>query len=115
VEELRETVLVARGSVPDTLHRTKLATAVTRAAVAVERTMAAPRFIGRREGERVLIATTQERDVCFINAPPVSWERRHLACVRSGPEARTPRHEWTGAGLTKWTSSWRPRHHFNTA
>ena len=35
-------------------------------------------------------------DVCFVNAPPVlhafPWERRRLACFRSGRDARAPRH-----------------------
>jgi serine/threonine protein kinase len=60
VGELCEAVLMARGSVQDEPYRTKLATAVTRAAVEVERIMAEPRFMVRRDGERVLVATNQE-------------------------------------------------------
>ena len=60
VGELCEAVLTARGSVQDEPYRTKLATAVTRAAVEVERIMAEPRFMVRRDGERVLVATNQE-------------------------------------------------------
>jgi serine/threonine protein kinase len=60
VRELSEAVLMARGSVQDEPHRAKLATAVTRAAVEVERTMAASRFIVRRDGARVLVAMHQE-------------------------------------------------------
>jgi hypothetical protein len=40
-------------------------------------------------------------DVCFVNSLPVPWERRRLACVRSGLEARAPRRLYTGAGLAK--------------
>jgi hypothetical protein len=60
VGELCEAVLTARGSVQDEPHRTKLATAVTRAAVEVERLMAEPRFMVRRDGACVLVATSQE-------------------------------------------------------
>jgi hypothetical protein len=60
VGELCEAVLTARGSVQDEPDRTKLATAVTRAAVEVERLMAEPRFMVRRDGERVLVATHHE-------------------------------------------------------
>jgi hypothetical protein len=60
VSELCEAVLTARGSVQDEPYRTQLATAVTRAAVEVERIMAEPRFIVRRDGERVLVATHQD-------------------------------------------------------
>jgi serine/threonine protein kinase len=61
VGELCEAVLTARGSVQDEPYRTNLATAVTRAAVEVERIMAEPRFMVRRDGERVLVATNQEQ------------------------------------------------------
>jgi hypothetical protein len=57
---LTEAVLIARGSVQDEPHRSTLATAVTRAAVEVERTIAEPRFIVRRDSGRVLIAANQE-------------------------------------------------------
>ena len=48
VLELSEAILVARGSVQDEPKRSKLATAVARACVEVERTMAEPRFLVRR-------------------------------------------------------------------
>jgi hypothetical protein len=60
VGELCEAVLTARGSVQDEPYRAQLATAVTRAAVEVERIMAEPRFMVRRDGACVLIATNQE-------------------------------------------------------
>jgi hypothetical protein len=60
VGELCAAVLVARGSVQDEPDRTRRATAVTRAAVEVERLMAAPRFMVRRDGACVLVATSQE-------------------------------------------------------
>jgi len=48
-------------------------------------------------------------DVCFVHTPPVirgfPWERRRLACFRSGLEARAPRQASTGEGLVPWTSS----------
>jgi serine/threonine protein kinase len=55
-EELTEAVLAARGSVQEEPQRTQLATAIVRAAVEVERTKSAPRFIFRRTDDRVLIA-----------------------------------------------------------
>ena len=55
-EELAEAILVARGSVQDEPRRTQLATATVRVAVEVERTLAAPRFLVRREADRVLVA-----------------------------------------------------------
>ena len=58
--ELAEAILVARGSVRDEPDRTKLATALARAAVEVERTLSEPRFIVRRDKGRILIATSQE-------------------------------------------------------
>src|SRR5204863_176928 len=58
--EIAEAVLAARGSVQDEPYRTQLATAVTRAAAEVERIMAEPRFMVRRDGVCVLIATSQE-------------------------------------------------------
>ena len=57
--ELAEAVLVARGSVQEEPLRSKRALAVARAAVEVERTMVEPRFLVRREEERVLIAISQ--------------------------------------------------------
>jgi serine/threonine protein kinase len=61
VEELREAVLIARGCVRDEPERSRLAMAVIRAAVEVERTMAEPRLIVRRDRQRVCIALDQAR------------------------------------------------------
>ncbi len=60
VAELAEAILVTRGSVQDEPRRTKLATAVARACSEVERTMAEPRFLVRRDHGRVLVALTQD-------------------------------------------------------
>lgn len=60
VEELREAVLVARGCVQDEPLRSRLAMAVIRAIVEVERTMTDPRLLVRRDRECVLIALNQE-------------------------------------------------------
>lgn len=54
--ELSEMLLVARGSSQDEPLRTRLAGAVVRAATEVERTMAEPRFLVRRDKGNVLIA-----------------------------------------------------------
>ncbi|MEX1223675.1 MAG: BREX system serine/threonine kinase PglW, partial [Pirellulales bacterium] len=58
--ELSEALLVARGSSQDDPLRTQLATAVVRAAVEVERTMAEPRFLVRRDNDCVLIAASAD-------------------------------------------------------
>jgi serine/threonine protein kinase len=55
-EELGEAILAARGSVLDEPQRSRLARAVARAAVEVERTMVEPRYIVRRDDDRALIA-----------------------------------------------------------
>jgi serine/threonine protein kinase len=60
VSELAEAILVTRGSVQDEPLRTKHSTAVVRACCEVERTMAEPRFIVRRDHGRVLVALSQE-------------------------------------------------------
>ena len=60
IGELAESILVARGSVEDEPRRTLLATAVARACFEVERTMAEPRFLVRRDDDRVLVALSQE-------------------------------------------------------
>jgi serine/threonine protein kinase len=57
--ELAKAILVARGSVQDEPQRTQRAVAVARVAIEVERTMAEPRFVVRRDGERVLVALNQ--------------------------------------------------------
>lgn len=56
VTELRDALLVARGSTQDEPMRSRLATAVVRAAIEVERTMADPRLTVRRDRDRTLIA-----------------------------------------------------------
>lgn len=60
VEELRDAVLVARGSIEDEPERSRLAMAVVRAAVEVERTIQEPRLIVRRDRARVLVALDQD-------------------------------------------------------
>lgn len=60
VAELAEAILVARGSVEDEPRRTALATAVARACAEVERTMAEPRFLVRRDNGSVLVALTPD-------------------------------------------------------
>lgn len=60
VAELVEAILVARGSVEDEPRRTAVATAVARVCAEVERTMAEPRFLVRRDHGRVLVALTQD-------------------------------------------------------
>jgi serine/threonine protein kinase len=54
--ELGEAILAARGSVLEEPQRSRLARAVARAAVEVERTMAEPRYLVRRDDERALVA-----------------------------------------------------------
>jgi serine/threonine protein kinase len=56
LREMADAILTARGSVHEDPLRSRLARAVVRAAVEVERTLADPRFLVRREGDRVLIA-----------------------------------------------------------
>jgi len=56
--ELADAILVARGSMQEGGNRIKSAAAVARAAVEVERIMADPRFLVRRNGDRVFIALT---------------------------------------------------------
>jgi serine/threonine protein kinase len=53
--ELGEAVLTARGSVLEEPQRSRLARAVARAAVEVERSMAEPRYFVRREDDRVFV------------------------------------------------------------
>ena len=60
VDELAEALLSSRGSSEDEPLRTGRARAVARATVEVERTMAEPRFLVRRDGRRVLIALDSE-------------------------------------------------------
>jgi serine/threonine protein kinase len=54
--ELGEAILAARGSVLEEPKRSRLARAVARAAVEVERTMAEPRYIVRRDDDLALVA-----------------------------------------------------------
>ena len=58
--EMSDTLLVARGSSQDDPLRTRLARAVVRAGVEVERSMAEPRFLVRRDKDSVLIATSTD-------------------------------------------------------
>jgi serine/threonine protein kinase len=58
--ELATATLMARGSIQDEPRRTLLATAIVRVCVEVERTMAEPRFLVRRDRDRVLVALHQE-------------------------------------------------------
>ena len=58
--ELSDALLVTRGSSQDEPLRTQLAQAVVRAATEVERSMAEPRFLVRRDKDTVLIATGTE-------------------------------------------------------
>ncbi len=58
--ELAEAILIARGSIQDEPQRTRLAGALARACVEVERTMSEPRFLVRRDQGRVLIAVSQD-------------------------------------------------------
>jgi len=54
--ELGEAILAARGSVLEEPQRSRLARAVARAAVEVERIMAEPRYLVRRDDDRALVA-----------------------------------------------------------
>ncbi|MFP4309213.1 MAG: BREX system serine/threonine kinase PglW [Desulfococcaceae bacterium] len=58
--EMVEAVLTARGSAQEAPLRARLAGAVIRAAAEVERTLATPRFLIRREGDRILVAEGPE-------------------------------------------------------
>ena len=58
--ELSAAILVARGSSQDDPLRTQLAAAVVRAATEVERSMSEPRFLVRRDNDRVLIALSSD-------------------------------------------------------
>ena len=60
VGELVEAILVARGSSQDEPQRSRQSRAIIRAAFEVERTMADPRFLVRRDDDRVLIALNAE-------------------------------------------------------
>lgn len=60
VSEAAEAVLVARGSASDEPLRTRSAVALVRGCVEVERSRAQPRFLVRREGDRVILASNAE-------------------------------------------------------
>ena len=60
LEETADAILSARGSVHDNPWRSRLAIAVIRAAIEVERTLAAPRFAVRREDKQIFICTSNE-------------------------------------------------------
>ena len=59
VEEMAAAVILARGSVEDDPVRSQMAMAITRAAMEVERSMADPRWVLRRDHERSLVAASQ--------------------------------------------------------
>ena len=59
IHELAALILAARGSVHEEPMRSRVALAVCRSAIEVERCMTAPRFHVRRDAQRVLIATRQ--------------------------------------------------------
>ncbi len=87
VEELAAAILLARGSVEDEPRRTRLALAVTRLAVDVERVMAEPRLVVRRTSPRPL--PTRQLSVVSGQLPPVAAD--------SGPPAALSTVVW-GAG-----------------
>jgi hypothetical protein len=58
--ELADAVIVARGCIEEEPRRTRLALAVVRAAVEVERTMAEPQLLVRRDAGAVFIAQSME-------------------------------------------------------
>ena len=58
--ELADAILVARGSAQDEPLRTRYAEALARLCVEVEKTREEPRFVMRRSGDRILIATTAD-------------------------------------------------------
>ncbi len=60
VPEVAEALIVARGCNEEEPRRTGLACSVVRAAVEVERSMGDPRFQVRRDGDRIVIALTQD-------------------------------------------------------
>ena len=60
LDDLTESIIVDRGSVHDEPARAQFGRAVIRVACEVERMMAEPRFIVRRDRELVLIATSAE-------------------------------------------------------
>ena len=58
-EELAAAILLSRGSVEDDPLRSRLAMSAVRAAMEVERAMEEPRWVLRRDHNRVLVASTQ--------------------------------------------------------
>ena len=60
VSEAAEAVLVARGSASDEPLRTRSSIALVRACIEVERSRSQPRFLVRREGDRVILANSPE-------------------------------------------------------
>ncbi|HEY1064468.1 MAG TPA: DNA-directed RNA polymerase subunit alpha C-terminal domain-containing protein, partial [Pirellulales bacterium] len=61
--ELTDALLIARGSPLEEPQRSAVARAVVRAAVEVERTMSEPRFVVRRDGDRVFVAQSVEQTI----------------------------------------------------
>ena len=84
VAELAEAILVARGSVQDEPRRTALAMAVARACSEVERTMAEPRFLVRRDHGRVLVAVLKTWPAMRGDwaTRPTSWPMKIRWCLR---------------------------------
>ena len=60
IPEVAEALIVARGCNAEEPSRTAIARAVVRAAVEVERSMGDPRYQIRRDGDRVVVALTQD-------------------------------------------------------
>lgn len=66
VEELAEAILASRGSAEEEPLRSRRALAAARAAAEVERTLAEPRFLVLRQGQRVLLAASVELAVYAV-------------------------------------------------
>ncbi|OSM06734.1 BREX system serine/threonine kinase PglW [Magnetofaba australis] len=60
LRELGEAVLVRRGSAQQEPERSRIAQAVTRAALEIERDMKEPRWVERRSGQQLLLALDKE-------------------------------------------------------
>ncbi len=96
IDELAAAVLMARGSVEDEPHRSRLAIAVTRAAVEVERVMPDSRLVVRRDRDRVLVAVSQPGPTMrsawamrpMIWPRKTRWSRRPACWNDCGPCAR---------------------------
>ena len=78
VAELAEALVVTRGCVAEEPLRTRLARSLVRAAVEVERSMGEPRLQVRRDGDRVLVALSQDLAATRSASAtsPTSWPRK---------------------------------------